>query len=647
LFNHPRLESKGYLSRRFWILGVLFLALCVLALVQYRWVTQLAQAESRQAGANLSATLGDMESDFDIEVTRAFLVFQLPAARMQTEAQLYREWILHAPYPRLIRGVYVAEVGVFDSPPQAVLPGEPAITMAEWKRAAGNLAMPFTGAVVASGAFGTRMDFRIPSQEHGIVVSVAQPNLEVEIGGNPAFVLPMMPTVPTVASGGVGRGPGAVLRMQGTATANVRADLGPSRFAVVVLDEKYLRETLLPAFVERYFPASEYQVEVVGASGHLGQNAIFSSKSVHSSAPFGKPDGSIAIFRVRPDCFPLPSGEGFRAARTGAAGYMTSAVDVSQILSLRPSACVNPAGSGNRSDGGMWMVNVKFRAGSLGAAIADLRDRNLLLGGGVLLVLALGIVMLVVLTERTRSLAEMQTDFVLGVSHELRTPLTVIRLAAENLKRGLVENSAQARQYGEIVQAHAEGLSSMIENTLALARIQSGATPPQPTPSCPGVIVKAALKDTEPLAREAGMDIELDLAQDLPPVRGDADSITRCVENLIRNAIKYAASGGCIAIRAKQVRRAAGERVEIAVEDRGPGISLEDLPHIFEPFYRGGRKEGIQVPGVGLGLTLVKRVIEAHQGTVEISTAEGAGTRIAILLPSQRSREERRTEPRP
>lgn len=637
MFNHLRAESKSYIARRFLILGVLFLALCVLAFVQYRWVTQLAKAERQQAGANLSAALEDLEGDFDIEVTRAFLVFQLPAARVTTEAQLYREWMLHAPYPRLIRGVYVTQTGASGSVPQEVLAGEPPITMAEWKKAARRLAMPFTGVVVASEAFRTGMSFRNNPPEREITVSGAQPNLPMRIGANPAFFYPMIPAVPDAAGPRVIRRAGALLRLQDGVTAKGSPSLGPPRFTLVVLNENYLRETLLPALIKRYFPSAEYEIEVVDTSHGSRQKVIFRSRAVRSGASFGNPDGSIAIFHVSPDCFPRASTGGFQTAGTGGQEQVPI-LGVSQILALRPSACVDPGGSARRADAGLWKVLVKYRAGSLSAAISGLRNRNFFLGGSVLLVLALGIAMLVILTDRAHSLAEMQTEFVLGISHELRTPLTVIRLAAENLKHGLVENSEQAHQYGEIIQTHAAGLSSMVEDTLALARIQSGGPAPQTGPCSTELIAKTVLHETELLAQEAGMEIELDLAPDLPPIHGEAGSLARCVENLIRNAIKYAAPGRLIAIRARKANRSAGgEYVEIAVEDRGPGISPQDLPHIFEPFYRGNGKESAQVPGVGLGLTLVKRVVEAHRGIVEVTTGDGAGTRFAILLPIWRS----------
>jgi len=275
---------------------------------------------------------------------------------------------------------------------------------------------------------------------------------------------------------------------------------------------------------------------------------------------------------------------------------------------------------------------VRYRAGSLDQAIAAFRHRNLILSGTVLLVLGLAISMTVLLTERARALAEMQAEFVLGVSHELRTPLTVIQVAADNLKRGLVENSEQAQKYGQIIHSYASELSNMVEETLALARMRSlGMARHHRTVLAPAQIVKAALADTESALRDAGMEVQLDLAPDLPPVNADVGLLKKCLDNLIQNAVKYASAGGWLVIRAQKVGRKEGERIQISVEDQGTGISPDDLPHVFEPFYRGHRGEASQVSGIGLGLTLVKRVVEAHGGTVEVLS--GNVTRFSIFLP--------------
>lgn len=272
--------------------------------------------------------------------------------------------------------------------------------------------------------------------------------------------------------------------------------------------------------------------------------------------------------------------------------------------------------------------------------MATFRRRNLLLGGSVLLVLAVGISMLVVSTERARALAEMQAEFVLGVSHELRTPLTVIRLAADNLMKGMVESSEQAHKYGEIIQGRAAELSNMIEETLAFARMQSTTLIPHRTLVAPEQIVKAALADNESALRDAGVEVELDLPSDLPLLKVELRLVKRCLGNLILNVVKYAAMGRWMAIRATRASKPDGETVKISVEDRGPGISPGDLPHVFEPFYRGKHGEASQVPGVGLGLTLVKRVVEAHQGTMELESSARNGTIFSIYLPFDRPAEE-------
>src|SRR5262249_42851353 len=259
---------------------------------------------------------------------------------------------------------------------------------------------------------------------------------------------------------------------------------------------------------------------------------------------FVQADGRINLFKLRLDCFsPSSSANAIRVIGTAPHVRVLSVNSLSEILARRLPTCSSPGPTSVRNSDGLWEMLVRYRAGSLDQAMATFRRRNLFLGGSVLLVLALGISMLVVLTERARALAEMQTEFVLGVSHELRTPLTVIRLAADNLKKGMVENSEQAHKYGEIIDTHASELSNMIEETLAFARMQSTTLIRHRTFVAPEQIVKAALAENERVLHDAGIDVELDLAPDLPLVNADVRLVKRCLENLIQNAVKYAAVG--------------------------------------------------------------------------------------------------------
>jgi two-component system sensor histidine kinase BaeS len=130
------------------------------------------------------------------------------------------------------------------------------------------------------------------------------------------------------------------------------------------------------------------------------------------------------------------------------------------------------------------------------------------------------------------------------------------------------------------------------------------------------------------------MDVERIVGPNLPLVCVDENLIVDCLQNLLNNAVKYAASGGWVRVRAEAVPGPGGQRVRISVEDRGPGIDSDDLPHIFDPFYRSEAIRNSQIPGVGLGLSLVKRIIEAHRGTIEAVSSPQSGATFHLYLPA-------------
>ena len=223
----------------------------------------------------------------------------------------------------------------------------------------------------------------------------------------------------------------------------------------------------------------------------------------------------------------------------------------------------------------------------------------------------------------------------MGVSHELRTPLTVIRVAADNLANGMMENAQHAQRYGRMIGDEARRLTDMVEQILTFARTHSAGGGSDVALVSPEHIVRRALTACGPALREAGMQVERFIEADLPPMPVDENSIVDCLQNLINNAAKYAAGGGWIGVRAESVSYPGGVRVRISVEDHGPGIGADDLPHIFDPFYRSQAIRNSQIPGVGLGLSLVKRIVEAHRGTIEVKSSPQSGTTFFIYLPAQ------------
>lgn len=623
-------QSKMRVSGRFGILGVLLIILLALGFVQYKWIDQLTEAQRQRTEANLSAALSNIESDFDIEITRAFMTFQVPVSN-SSEAERYEEWRHHAPYPNLIRGVYITEAGQTDALPKPVIPGESPITSVRWDRELPELRTSF-GGVAASldgpigvQVFSTTRVGAFASPGHGVVVD-----------GNPAFVFPVMPLVAGGASRMVvrAREKNGAFQQRGVVRAG---PMRPPQWGIVVFDANYIRSTFLPRLVQVYFrnsTGSDYDIAVVDRSGGTSSKVVYPSQSASLPAEFARPDGKTGLFQLRLDCFSTSSSisptNAVIAVPNAPQGPLPGIGTLAEILARKPEACNYPPPLAGNDDAS-WEMLAKYRSGSLDQAVATFRRRNLFLSGTVLLVLALGISMVVLLTERARALAEMQAEFVLGVSHELRTPLTVISVAADNLKRGMVENSEQAHTYGEIIHRQGADLSNMIEEIFAFARMRSEVIRHR-SYVAPEQIVKDALADSESALRQAGMEVELDLAPELPAINVDVPLIKRCLGNLIQNAIKYAAAGERIAIRASKVTKNQKEAVEISVEDHGPGISADDVPHIFEPFYRGKPGESSRVTGIGLGLTLVKRGVEAHDGTVEVKSA--GLTRFSIFLPA-------------
>jgi signal transduction histidine kinase len=243
--------------------------------------------------------------------------------------------------------------------------------------------------------------------------------------------------------------------------------------------------------------------------------------------------------------------------------------------------------------------------------------------------------MLTISTERARVLAKLQMEFAMGVSHELRTPLTVIRVAADNLANGMMTNAQHAKKYGQMIGDEARRLTDMVERILIFARSQSSEHSSDLALTSPERIVRRALDACGIELREAGMQIERFVESDLPPVLVDEKAIADCVQNLIHNAVKYAKSGGWLRVRAESARRPNGAHVRISVEDHGPGVDPDDLPHIFDPFYRSEAVRSAQLPGVGLGLSLVKRIVEAHHGTIEVRSSPESGACFVIDLPAE------------
>jgi signal transduction histidine kinase len=225
-------------------------------------------------------------------------------------------------------------------------------------------------------------------------------------------------------------------------------------------------------------------------------------------------------------------------------------------------------------------------------------------------------------------------DFVATVSHELRTPLAVIRSAAQNLSAGVVLDAAQAKKYGEVIDAEGRRLTDMVEQVLEYAGLSGGRRPLMARPIDAGSVARETLASCEALLPGDHFEVEIEVAPDLPPIVADEGAIRRALQNLVANALKYGADGRWLGLSVRRGAARGRDEVQMTVADRGRGIDAADLPHIFEAFYRGRRAVDEQIHGNGLGLSLVKRIAEAHGGRVTVKSSPGEGTAFTIHLPA-------------
>jgi signal transduction histidine kinase len=285
-------------------------------------------------------------------------------------------------------------------------------------------------------------------------------------------------------------------------------------------------------------------------------------------------------------------------------------------------------------DLGRWQLLVQHESGSLEAAVARLRRRNLGISFGVLLLLTLSVALLAATSRRAHRLAQQQMEFVAGVSHELRTPVAVIRSAAENLSHGVVESGDRVKQYGQLLETEARRLGEMVERVLQYAGVESGLARAPHAPLAPTEVIEGAIESAIASLGAEHVTIQRDFIPDPPLVMGDAAALRSAIQNLIANAVKYGGPDRWVGITVEHGRQRRRPEVWITVSDHGDGIPAAELPHIFEPFYRGSDAVARQIHGNGLGLSLVRRIVAAHGGRVTVTTRAGSGSSFTIALPS-------------
>ncbi len=228
------------------------------------------------------------------------------------------------------------------------------------------------------------------------------------------------------------------------------------------------------------------------------------------------------------------------------------------------------------------------------------------------------------------SLARVQNDFFSSVSHELRTPLTSIRLLLEGLATNRL-GDAERVQVIALLSREVNRLDHLLVRTLDLSRMQSGRHAFHMRPLAITELVSESLASFDAATLTNPTRIEVHVDPDLV-INGDRDTLTRAVLNLLVNAWKYTGDEKRIVLRARGVKR----QVELVVEDNGPGIDPDERGVMFDGFTRGKAAAEKRAPGVGLGLTLVRTIVRAHRGKVELTSPPGHGASFRMILPRSR-----------
>jgi signal transduction histidine kinase len=251
--------------------------------------------------------------------------------------------------------------------------------------------------------------------------------------------------------------------------------------------------------------------------------------------------------------------------------------------------------------------------------------------------------------HRQLQLNEMKSNFVSSVSHELRAPIASVRLMAENLERGKISEPEKQNEYFRFIVQECRRLSSLIENVLDFSRIEQGRKQYEFEPTDLVAFTRTTVKLMEPCATEKGVKLETSDLQHPTfklELNVDGRAIQQALVNLIDNAIKHSAKGETVTVEIKssagvspaaEEKTTAGTAVLLSVADHGPGIPAAEQEKIFERFYRLGSELRRETQGVGIGLSIVKHIAEAHGGRVLVESEVGQGSRFIIELPKQRS----------
>ncbi len=249
--------------------------------------------------------------------------------------------------------------------------------------------------------------------------------------------------------------------------------------------------------------------------------------------------------------------------------------------------------------------------------------------GAVIVLIALGIVFILRDISREEQISVMKSEFIANVSHEIKTPIATIRTLAENLNEGWVTGEEKQKEYFHLIEREAERLTHLVENILDFSRIERAKKIYRMETTSIGDATKKAIERFRLLVNGHGVIIKENIENDLPLLMLDSEAYEQVLLNLMDNAVKYSREDKVIEVSVRHQN----DSIIIEVFDNGIGISKKDIEKIFEKFFRSTMPDGRKIPGSGIGLTLVKDIVEAHGGKIEVESEIGRGSTFKLSFP--------------
>ncbi len=604
---------KGSWVTTFAVGGVILLLTLFLGL-QYNWLRQASEAECERMQRRVDADTRNFADDFNREMQAAYFNFQTDAASWEkadwTEFnERYDYWKSKTQYPGLIR-----DFVFFGENPRQLLKFD---------------AQTRSFAAVE------------------IVSEVSVLRAKIEEDASPkafyedqsALVMPVYKTEKRFET--------VILRRMEADAAPLHPVPERLGYLVIFLDKNVIAGSLLTDLAAKYFPEGNFRVEVK----NKGDAPVFETAGALASS-----DAKAGLLSLAPDKM-MFFGE--RALWSKLQPEKRHAVAVDERIESRtftrtetgpdgtskgtfkievqPGPAVPGTTTKTRrsiiastaEDSDPWTLNVQHVAGSIDAFARNEFQKSFLIGLGIYLLLVGAIVAIVLSALRSKRFAQRQIDFVSSVSHEFRTPLAVIYSASENLADGVTKDGEQVTRYGNLIKGEGKKLSSMVEQILQFAGARSGKRMYSFSSTDVASIIEAAIAECGPMLEEKGFQVERSIDKDLPKINADADALSTALQNLISNSVKYGNGSHSICVKATN----GNGKIKLSVEDQGIGIAVDDLKHIFEPFYRAKDVVDAQIHGNGLGLAVVKEIAEAHGGTVRARSEAGKGSEFTMEIP--------------